>query len=139
MRLTLISAIAACALFAMPAQAQTIKIGAVLTLTTGAAVIGNDMRDAYDLALETIGNKMGDFTVEMIYADDELNVDKGKAATEQLVLQDGVDIVTGHIWSNILIASTPVVLEGDASVLGAPPHGDVHARDDLDPGENDAS
>ena len=34
------------------AQAETVKIGFVTTLTTPAAVIGNDMRDAVELALE---------------------------------------------------------------------------------------
>ena len=102
MKKTLLAAVAACSLFAAPAFAETIKIGFVTTLTTGGAVIGNDMKKAVELAVETIGGKMGDFDVEIVFGDDEFNPEKGRAATEQLVLQDDVDIVAGYIWSNVL-------------------------------------
>ena len=76
------------ALATATAQAATIKIGFVTTLSTPAAVIGNDMRDAVELALEHIGSKAGAHDVEVIYADDEFNPQKGKQATERLVKQD---------------------------------------------------
>jgi ABC-type branched-subunit amino acid transport system substrate-binding protein len=41
------------------AGGDDIKIGFVTTLTTPAAVIGNDMKDAVDLAMEQLGGKMG--------------------------------------------------------------------------------
>jgi len=103
-------------LLAGPAVADTVKIGFVTTLTTPVAVIGKDMRDAVDLAVEHIGGKMGDLDVEIVYADDEFNSQKGKQATERLVLSDKVDIVAGYIWSNVLLASVPVVL-GEGKIL----------------------
>ena len=103
-------------LLAGPAVADTVKIGFVTTLTTPVAVIGKDMRDAADLAVEHIGGKMGDLDVEIVYADDEFNSQKGKQATERLVLSDKVDIVAGYIWSNVLLASAPVVL-GEGKIL----------------------
>ena len=39
--------------------AETVKIGFVTTLTGGAGAIGNDMRDAVELALDHLGRKMG--------------------------------------------------------------------------------
>ena len=39
--------------------ADKIKIGLVTTLTTPAGIIGNDMKNGADLALEHIGSKMG--------------------------------------------------------------------------------
>jgi len=103
-------------LLAGPAVADTVKIGFVTTLTTPVAVIGKDMRDAVDLAVEHIGGKMGNLDVEIVYADDEFNSQKGKQATERLVLSDKVDIVAGYIWSNVLLASAPVVL-GEGKIL----------------------
>ena len=103
-------------LLAGPAVADTVKIGFVTTLTTPVAVIGKEMRDAVDLAVEHIGGKMGDLDVEIVYADDEFNSQKGKQATERLVLSDKVDIVAGYIWSNVLLASVPVVL-GEGKIL----------------------
>ncbi len=106
-------------LLAGPAVAASIKIGFVTTLTTPAAVIGNDMRDAVELALEHIGGKMGPLDVEMIYGDDEFNPQKGKQATERLVKQDNVDVVVGYIWSNVLLASANTVLDAGKILISA--------------------
>ncbi|MDA0786615.1 MAG: ABC transporter substrate-binding protein [Proteobacteria bacterium] len=105
-------------LLASPAAAD-IKIGFVTTLTTPVAVIGKDMRDAVELAMEHIGGKMAGEDVEIVYADDEFNSQKGKQATERLVLRDDVDIVAGYIWSNVLLASAPVVLNADKILISA--------------------
>ena len=45
--------------------AETVKIGFVTTLTGGAGAIGNDMRDAVELALDHLGRKMGGSDVEI--------------------------------------------------------------------------
>jgi branched-chain amino acid transport system substrate-binding protein len=106
-------------LAAPAAQADKIRIGFVTTLTTPAAVIGNDMRDAVDLAVDQIGHKMGPLDVEVVYADDEFNPQKGRQATERLVKQENVDIVAGYIWSNVLLASAPVVLNSGKILISA--------------------
>lgn len=106
-------------LTASAAQADTIKIGFTTTLTTPAAVIGNDMRDAVELALEHMEHKMGSLDVEVIYADDEFNPQKGRQATERLVKQDKVDIVAGYIWSHVLLASASVVLDAGKILISA--------------------
>lgn len=99
--------------------AEKIKIGFVTTLTTPAAVIGNDMRDAVELALEHIDHRMGPLEVDLIYGDDEFNPQKGRQATERLVKRDDVDIVVGYIWSNVLLASAPVVLDAGKILISA--------------------
>jgi branched-chain amino acid transport system substrate-binding protein len=106
-------------LAAPAAQADKIRIGFVTTLTTPAAVIGNDMRDAVDHAVDQIGHKMGPLDVEVVYADDEFNPQKGRQATERLVKQENVDIVAGYIWSNVLLASAPVVLNSGKILISA--------------------
>ena len=111
--------VAAVAAMAATPAAADIKIGFVTTLTTPVAVIGKDMRDAVELAMEHIGGKMGPENVEIVYADDEFNSQKGKQATERLVLRDNVDIVTGYIWSNVLLASAPVVLSAGKIMISA--------------------
>ena len=115
----LIGSAALLTLLASPAAADSVKIGFITTLTTPVAVIGKDMRDAVDLAVEHIGGKMGDLDVEIVYADDEFNSQKGKQATERLVLKDKVDIVAGYIWSNVLLASAPVVLNEGKILISA--------------------
>ena len=54
-------------LISQVALAETVRIGFVTTLTGGAGAIGNDMRDAVELALDHLGRKMGDSDVKMFY------------------------------------------------------------------------
>ena len=99
------------ALMASSALAADIKIGYVTTLTTPAAVIGNDMKDAVDLAMEQLGGKMAGKTVEIIFEDDGFKPEVGKQKTDKLVQQDNVPIVAGYIWSNVLLASMKTVFD----------------------------
>ena len=112
--------IAMCLMLVAPnAFSTTVKLGFVTTLTTPAAGIGNDMRDAVELALEHIDHKMGPVDVEVVYGDDEFNPQKGKQATERLVTQDKVDIVFGYIWSHVLLASATTVLDAGKILISA--------------------
>ncbi len=107
------------ALMASTAIAADIKIGFVTTLTTPAAVIGNDMKDAVDLAMEKLGGKMGDKTVEIIFEDDGFKPETGKQKTDKLVQQDNVPIVAGYIWSNVLLASMKTVFDNGKFLISA--------------------
>ena len=118
-RFVWLGAVAALGLAALPAQSAEVKIGFVTTLTGPGAVIGNDMRNAVELALEHINKKMGALDVNVVYADDEVNPQKGKQATEKLVERDNVDIVAGYIWSNVLLASKDVVLDANNILISA--------------------
>lgn len=104
--------------------ADSVKIGFVTTLTTPAAVIGNDMKDAVDLAIEHIGGKMAGKDVEIIYEDDGFKPDVGKQKTDKLVQQDDVTFVAGYIWSHVLLASKKSVLDAGKFLISsnAGPH-----------------
>ena len=99
------------------AQADTVKIGFVTTLTTPAGVIGEDMKNSVILALEHIGNKMGNLDVKLIMEDDGFKPDVGKQKTDKLVKQDDVDFVAGYIWSHVLLASAKSVLDADKFLI----------------------
>ncbi|HYP35624.1 MAG TPA: ABC transporter substrate-binding protein, partial [Stellaceae bacterium] len=60
------------ALGVAPAGAQQpVKIGFISTFSGPTAVIGNDMRNSFELALDHLGRKMGGKPVEVIYEDDQ--------------------------------------------------------------------
>jgi branched-chain amino acid transport system substrate-binding protein len=101
------------------AQAASVKIGFVTTLTTPAGVIGEDMKNSVELALEHIDNKMGNLDVELIMEDDGFKPDIGKQKTDKLVKQDDVDFVAGYIWSHVLLASAKSVLDADKFLISA--------------------
>jgi|TARA_B110000196_G_scaffold47636_1_gene38208 branched-chain amino acid transport system substrate-binding protein len=115
----ILSATAILAMASSVAYAKSVNIGFVTTLTTGAAIIGVDQKKAVDLAVEHIGGKMGALDVKIIYADDEFNPQKGKQKTEKLIKSGDVDIVAGYIWSHVLLASAPVVLNANKILISA--------------------
>lgn len=123
MKKTLLGAALGAVMMAAPAfgasHGEPVKIGFVTTLTTPAAVIGNDMKDAFDLALEHIGAEMGGRKVEVIYEDDGFKPEIGKQAADKLVKQDEVDFVTGFIWSHVLLASSKSVLDSGTFLISA--------------------
>src|SRR5215471_11077900 len=99
-------AAAAIMVLSAPALAQTsVKIGFVNTFSGPTAVIGNDARNSFELALDHLGRKMGGLPVEVIYEDDQIKPEIGRQKTEKLIQSDRVDFVVGYIWSNVLVAS----------------------------------
>ena len=115
----ILSAVAILVMASSVAYSKSINIGFVTTLTTGAAIIGVDQKKAVDLAVEHIGGKMGALDVNIIYEDDEFNPQKGKQKTEKLIKSGDVDIVAGYIWSHVLLASAPVVLNANKILISA--------------------
>ena len=109
-----------CGLISSPVlAADKVKIGFVTTLTTGAAVIGNDMKNAVELALEHIGGKMGNLDVDMIFEDDGFKPEIGKQKADKLVKSDDVDFVAGFIWSHVLLASRKSVLDAGKFLISS--------------------
>jgi branched-chain amino acid transport system substrate-binding protein len=93
------------------AQQKTIKIGFVSTFSGPTAVIGNDMRNSFELALDHMGRKMGGIPVEVIYEDDAQKPDVGLQKTQKLIESDHVDFIAGYIWSNVLLASLKPIVD----------------------------
>src|SRR6201747_695111 len=112
---------AALALAIAPASAQqkSIKIGFVSTFSGPTAVIGNDMRNSFELALDHMGRKMGGIPVEVIYEDDGQKPDVGKQKTEKLIQSDKVDFIAGYIWSNVLLASLKTAVDSKTFLISA--------------------
>src|SRR5450631_2705314 len=103
---------------ASPAVAgDTVKIGFVSTFSGPTAVIGNDMRNSFELALDHIGRKMGGKPVEVIYEDDGQKPDVGKQKTEKLIQSDKVDFISGYIWSNVLLASLKPIVDSKTMMV----------------------
>ncbi len=119
MRKALIAAGAVLLLAAGPslAQQKTIKIGFVTTLSGPTAVIGNDMRNSFELALDHLGRKMGGLPVEVIYEDDAQKPEVGKQKTDKLIESDKVDFISGYIWSNVLLASLKPIVDSKTFLI----------------------
>ena len=99
-------------LIASSAQAANeLKIGFLSTLSGPAGGIGNEIRDGFNLALKLAGGKLGALPTEVIFADDTLNPDTGKQLMERLLKRDRVNLVTGIVFSNVMLAVWPTIEE----------------------------
>jgi len=116
-----IAAAAALALIAGPAMAQqkTVKIGFVSTFSGPTAVIGNDMRNSFEVALDHLGRKVGGLPVEVIYEDDQQKPEVGVQKTQKLIESDKVDFIVGYIWSNVLLASLKPAVDSQTFLISA--------------------
>src|SRR6516162_3169070 len=112
MKKILLGTIALIALTAAPATAQqTVKIGFISTFSGPVAAIGADMRNAFELALDHHGRKLGGLPVEVIYEDDQTKPEVGVQKTQKLIESDKVDFIVGYIWSNVLLASLKPLID----------------------------
>ena len=116
----LAAAVAAASLaFALPAAAQQkIKIGFITTLSGPAGIIGKHMKDSVELAMDHLGNKMGGVPVEVIFGDDQFKTDVGVQVAEEMLKKHQVDIMSGIIWSNVMMAVVPVVTGAGKIMVG---------------------
>lgn len=103
----------------LASHADSVKIGFVTTLTTPAGAIGEDMKNAVNLAIEHLGGKMADKDIEIIFEDDGFKPEIGKQKTDKLVKKDDVDFVAGYIWSHVLLASSKTVLDANKFLISA--------------------
>jgi branched-chain amino acid transport system substrate-binding protein len=117
-RLLLGSALLTVAAFAAEAQ-NDIKIGFVTTFSGAMAVVGTDMRDAFELALDHLGRKMAGRNVTMIYEDDGLKPEQGKQKTDKLIQSDKVNFLTGYMMSHILLASVKSAIDAETFLISA--------------------
>jgi branched-chain amino acid transport system substrate-binding protein len=116
----LMGTVALVAFGAAPAWAQqSVKIGFVSTFSGPTAVIGNDMRNSFELALDHLGRKMAGKPVEVIYEDDQQKPEVGVQKSQKLVESDKVDFVIGYIWSNVLLASLKPVVDSQTFLISA--------------------
>ncbi|HEV2560023.1 MAG TPA: ABC transporter substrate-binding protein [Microvirga sp.] len=87
------------------AEAQEkLKVGLLLTLSGPSAVLGQQARDGFQLAVKDLGGKLGGRDVEVIVVDDELKPDVAITKVKGLLERDRVDFVVGPIFSNVAVA-----------------------------------
>jgi branched-chain amino acid transport system substrate-binding protein len=101
------------------AQQQSVKIGFVSTFSGPTAVIGNDMRNSFDLALDHLGHKMAGKPVEVVYEDDQQKPEIGVQKSQKVIESDKVNFVVGFIWSNVLLASLKPVVDSQTFLISA--------------------
>ena len=106
-------ALAGLAASAVCAQ-QPVKIGLITTLSGPAGYLGADIRDGFLLAAEMEGGKLGGVPVQVLVEDDGFKPGQGKQIADKLLKTDGIKLFTGIVFSNIVGATVPDILDGGA-------------------------
>jgi branched-chain amino acid transport system substrate-binding protein len=110
---------ASLALMALTAQAQSVKIGFMGTLSGPAGALGQDQYDAFMLGIEHAGGKLGGATVQVIKEDDQLKADLGVQLAQKLIERDKVDVITGVTFSNVMMAVHKPITDANVLLVGS--------------------
>ncbi|GAB6143347.1 ABC transporter substrate-binding protein [Desulfocicer niacini] len=72
------------------AQEKTLTLGVLGPFTGPAATTGQDMKNAATMAFDEIDNKIGDYTVKLVFIDDQSDPSKGANAYAEAIERKGV-------------------------------------------------
>ncbi|MFY7867339.1 ABC transporter substrate-binding protein [Roseateles sp.] len=113
--------------------ADKVKVGMLSTLSGPGAGLGVDIRDGFNLALKHSGGKFGGLPVELVIADDQQNPEVAKQTSDRLIKRDRVDLMTGIVFSNIMLAVGPSVFESKTPYISANAGPSQYAGDQCNP------
>jgi len=110
---------ASVALFTCPAlaQQQKIKIGLMLPYTGTYAALGVAITNAFKLAVDENGGKLGGREVEYFVVDDESDPAKAPDNANKLVKRDKVDVLIGTVHSGVALAMAKVARDNNTLLI----------------------
>ena len=107
------------------AQSNKLRVGLMLPYTGTFGQIGQTIENAFRMALDEKGGKLGGRDIEWFKVDDESEPSKGVENAQRLVQRDKVDVLIGTVHSGVQMGIHRVVRE--AGVLNLIPNAGVHA------------
>jgi branched-chain amino acid transport system substrate-binding protein len=111
----LLGSAAGAAVIASPhvARAQApLRIGFITTLSGPGGYLGQDIRDAFQLAIDQGNGRLGGIPTQIVVEDDALRPGQGKSIAERMLKTDGIRLFSGIVFSNVLGAAAPDILDG---------------------------
>src|SRR5215467_767922 len=110
---------ASVALFTCPAlaQQQKIKIGLMLPYTGTYAALGVAITNAFKLAVDENGGKLGGREVEYFVVDDESDPAKAPDNANKLVKRDQVDVLVGTVHSGVALAMAKIARDTNTLLI----------------------
>lgn len=107
------AALAALLLAAGAAAAEPVKIGFIATMSGPGGALGRDMLDGFRLGIERAGGTLGGREVDLVTDDDQLKPEIGLQIATRMIERDQVDIITGIVFSNVMMAvAEPITSKG---------------------------
>jgi branched-chain amino acid transport system substrate-binding protein len=117
--LAAVAAAAGLLLPATPALAQQgkLKVGLMLPYTGTYAALGNSITNAFKLAVEENGGKIGGREVEYFTVDDESDPAKAPENANKLIKRDNVDVMVGTVHSGVALAMAKVARDNNTLLI----------------------
>jgi branched-chain amino acid transport system substrate-binding protein len=107
------------------AQSNKVRVGFMLPYTGTFAALGVAIENAFRMALDEQGGKLGGREIEWFKVDDESEPSKGVENASRLVQRDKVDVLVGTVHSGVQMGIQKVAR--DSGVLSLIPNAGVHA------------
>lgn len=76
---------------------KVIKIGFIGPLTGDMKTFGESTRNAFDLAIEQSGGKIGDYTIETVIMDDHNDAAEAASSATKLIAEDKINAIVGSL------------------------------------------
>ncbi|MGD8251746.1 MAG: ABC transporter substrate-binding protein [Desulfobacterales bacterium] len=99
--------------------ADTVKIGYMATMSGPAASLGVDILDGFRLGMKHKGNRLGGLPVDLIVGDDQLKPGVGIQVANRMIEKDKVDIITGIVFSNVMMAVAKPITDAGVILVSA--------------------
>ena len=96
---------------------ETVKVGVMMSQSGPFALFGEQTRRGMEFYLDEVGGKCGNAKIELIYRDEAGGPDKAKALTQELIVRDRVQFLTGFNLTPTAFAIAPLVTEAKMPTL----------------------
>ena len=117
--LTLALTLAALTPIATFAVDAPIKIGVLSTFSGPNSLLGQDTLDGFNLGLKAVGGTLGGRPVQIIQTDDQAKPEAARQAADKMVESDRIQILTGIIFSNVMLAVAKPALDAGVFVISS--------------------
>src|SRR5438477_1524263 len=99
------------------AQQSKLKVGLMLPYTGTYAALGNSITNAFKLAVEENGGKVGGRDIEYFTVDDESDPAKAPENANKLIKRDQVDVLVGTVHSGVALAMAKVARDNNTLLI----------------------
>lgn len=101
------------------ADGAPVKVGFLSTFSGPNSILGQDMFDGFNLALKATGGTLGGRAVELVKNDDQAKPDAARQAADKMIEIDRIQILTGIVFSNVMLAVAKPALDAGVFVISA--------------------
>ena len=101
------------------ASAEELRLGFISILSGQLALLGQEQKRGFDLAVEELGGKVGGVDTKIFFADNKGNPGDAVQEATKLIDRDKIDVITGLAASHTTMAALKPLLANGVIALGA--------------------